>query len=108
MKKMDEMDRSIQLRAEELAYKVVLGALAGSTCANWANAVLYKMPPDLVPGLILCLAVCVQGISQILFKQEMVRGDEESPEPNRAAQVLGAAAALGAFVLAAGVLLLWV
>lgn len=85
---------------------MALGALAGSTCANWANAILYKMPPDLVPGLILCLAVCVQGVAQILFKQEMVRGDEESPEPNRAAQVLGAAAALGAFVLAAGVLLL--
>lgn len=106
MKKMDEMDRSIQLRAEELAYKVVLGALAGSTCANWVNAVLHKLPPDLLPGLILCLAVCVQGVSQILFKQEVVRGDEDSQEPNRAAQVLGAAAALGTFLLAAGILLL--
>ena len=34
MKPMDEMERSIQLRAEELAYKAVLGGLAGSTCAT--------------------------------------------------------------------------
>ncbi len=106
MRKMDEMDRSIQLRAEELAYKVVLGALAGSTCANWANAILHKLPPDLMPGLLLCLAVCVQGFSQILFKQEMVCGDNESQEPNRAAQILAAAVAVAAFLVTIGLFLL--
>ena len=46
MKKMDEMDRSIQLRAEELAYKAVLRALIVWTCATWSNALLYRLPPD--------------------------------------------------------------
>lgn len=105
MKKMDEMDRSIQLRAEELAYKAVLAALAGWTCGSWANAFLHELPPDLLPGLVLCLAVCIQSFSQILFKQGMVEGDEEFQEPNRAAWVLIAAAALGAFLLVMGGLL---
>lgn len=106
MKKMDEMDRSIQLRAEELAYKTVLGALAGSTCATWLQAFLSKQAPNLMPGLFLCLAVCIQGFTQVLFKQKMVEGDDEYRQPNRFAQVLGVAAGLGAFILFIGVLLL--
>lgn len=106
MKPMDEMDRSIQLRAEEVAYKAVLGALAGSTCATWLQAFLTKQAPDLVPGLILCLAVCIQGFTQVLYKHKMVEDDEEYREPNRPAQVLGAAVALGAFLLFTGLLLM--
>lgn len=106
MKQMDEMDRSIQLRAEELAYKAVLGALAGSTCATWLQAFTDRQAPDLVPGLILCLALCIQGFSQVLFKHKMVEDDEEYQEPNRPARMLGAAAALLAFLLFVGAFLL--
>ena len=106
MTKMDEMDRSIQLRAEELAYKAVLGALIGWTCATWSNALLYRLPPDLLPGLILCLAVCIQGFSQLLIKQKMVAGDEESQEPNRIARILVATVAVISFLVCTGLLLL--
>lgn len=106
MKPMDEMERSIQLRAEEVAYKAVLGGLAGSTCATWLQAFLTKQAPDLVPGLLLCLAVCIQGFTQVLYKHRMVEDDEEYREPNHPARMLGAAVALGAFLLFVGLLLM--
>ena len=106
MKKMDEMDRSSQLRAEELAYKAVLGALIVWTCATWSNALLHRLPPDLLPGLILCLAVCIQGFSQLLIKQKMVAGDEESQELNHIARILVATVAVISFLVCTGLLLL--
>lgn len=62
MKKMDEMDRNIQLRSKEWGYRTAYNPL---------------------PGLILCVAVCIQGFSQSVIKRRMIAGDEEYREPNR-------------------------
>ena len=102
MKKMDEMDRHIQLLAEELAYKVALGALAGSTCSTCLQAFLTKQPLNVIPGLILCMVLFSQTFAQVIFKHQMVEGDEEYKEPNKPAWILGAVVALSVFILIVG------
>ena len=40
----------------------------------------------MLPCLILCLSISVQGFTQIAIKQKMVDGDEEYKEPNKLVQ----------------------
>ena len=76
MKKMDEMDRDIQLRAEEWGYKTVLLALCAWTILNVYQSLTNHIKLDMLPCLILCLTVCVQTLSQMIMKRKMVAGDD--------------------------------
>lgn len=83
MKKIDEMDRNIQLRSEEWGYRAVLLALCAWTLFNCWQTLMYDVQNNPLSPLILCFAVCVQGFSRIAMKQKMVAGDEEYREPNK-------------------------
>ena len=83
MKELDEMGRNIQLRAQEISYRITLLILSVWTFYNcwqvFANDAKYSP----LPGLIVCLAVSVQGFSQMAMKRKMIAGDEEYHEPNK-------------------------
>ncbi|MBR4670283.1 MAG: hypothetical protein IKO84_06760 [Butyrivibrio sp.] len=106
MKKMDEMDRNIQLHAEEWGYKTVLLALCVWTIFNAYQAYANKTKIDMLPCLILCLSICVQVISQAAMKQKMVAGDEEYKEPNKLVYAIFFAVVIVAVVLSLGVFFL--
>ena len=109
MKKMDEMDRNIQLHSEEWGYKTVILALCIWTIFNIYQSLKYGAELKMLPCLILCLSVCVQGFSQIVMKRKMIVGDEEYKEPNKLVQAIFAAIviiviifSIGAFILIKG------
>ena len=77
------MERNIQLRAEERGYKAVLSALCLWTLFNLYKALANRTKVEMLPCLLLCLAVCVQVFSEIAMKQKMTAGDEEYKEPDR-------------------------
>ena len=83
MKKMDEMDRNIQLHSEEWGYRAALLSLSAWTLFNCWQTLMYDFEYSPLPSLILCFAVCVQGFSQMAMKHKMVAGDEEYREPNK-------------------------
>ena len=103
MKKMDEMDRSIQLRSEEWGYKTALLALCAWTIYNTYQALVNGAELKMLPCLILCLSVCVQGFSQIAMKRKMIAGDDEYKEPNKLVQAIILAIVIVIVVLAVGV-----
>ncbi len=82
MKKMDEMDRAIQLRAEEWGYRAAILSLSIWVLYNCWQTLAKGAAYAPLPGLILCLSVSVQGFYQIGMKQKMVEGDQEYREPN--------------------------
>ena len=102
MKKMDEMDRDIQLRAEEWGYKTVLLALCAWTILNVYQSLTNHIKLDMLPCLILCLTICVQTLSQMIMKRKMVAGDEEYKEPNKLLYAIVAAIVIAAIVLSLG------
>lgn len=59
-----------------------------------------------LPGLIVCLAVCVQGFAQTAMKRKMIAGDEEYREPNKILWAIVAVVALTAVLLSVGTFLL--
>lgn len=83
MKKMDEMDRNIQLRSEEWGYRSVALALAAWTLFNCWQTFKHGATYNPLPMLVLCFSTCVQGFSQVAIKQKMIAGDEEYKEPNK-------------------------
>ena len=83
MKKMDEMDRNIQLHSEGWGYRAALLSLSAWTLWNCWQTLMYDLAYNPLPSLILCFAVSVQAFSQIAMKQKMVAGDEEYREPNK-------------------------
>lgn len=102
MKKMDEMDRNIQLRSEEWGYRVVMLALSAWTLFNCWQTVMNEAKYNPFPCLILCLSMCVQSFSQIAIKQKMVAGDEEYKEPNKLVQTIIAAVVIVVVILSIG------
>ena len=93
MKKLDEMDRNIQLRSEEIGYKVTLLILSVWTFYDcW----------QVLPGLIVCFAVCIQGFSQMAMKRKMIAGDEEYHEPNKFVWAIVGVIAVVAILLSIG------
>lgn len=82
MKRMDEMDRTIQLRSEEWGYRAALLALSAWTLFGCWQTLMQDAKPNLLPSLILCVVTSIQRFSQIAMKQKMVAGDEEYQEPN--------------------------
>ncbi len=107
MRKMDEMERSIQLHAEEWGYRAALLSLSAWALFNCWQALANGSEYSPLPALILCLAVCVQGFSQMAMRRRMVAGDEEYREPNKllraavvAIVVIALALSVGAYLLA--------
>ena len=86
MRKMDEMDRAIQLRSEEWGYKTALFGLCGWTVFNIYQSITKGIELEMLPCLILCLSISVQGFAQTAIKQKMIDGDEEYKEPNKLVQ----------------------
>lgn len=83
MRKPDEMERNIQLRATELSYRVCALALCAWTLYNCWQSLVNGTEYQPLPALILCLAGSVQSFSQLAMKQKMVAGDEEYRAPNQ-------------------------
>ena len=83
MKKMDEMDRKIQLRAEQISYRVMLLILSVWTLYNCWQTLANGEKFNLFPGLLVCLADSVQSVSQMVMKRKMIDGDDEYHEPNK-------------------------
>ena len=101
MKKLDEMDRNIQLRSEEWAYRAVLLGLSVWTIFNCWQALMHHGGSPL-PGLILCAAVSIQGFSQRAMKQKMVAGEEEYREPNKLLWTILASIVAAVLILSVG------
>jgi len=80
MRKMDEMDRAIQLRSEEWGYKTALFGLCGWTVFNIYQSITKGIELEMLPCLILCLSISVQGFAQTAIKQKMIDGDEDFKE----------------------------
>ena len=106
MKKMDEMERSIQLHAEEWGYKggPAVPERVGALQLLAGAHVRSEYSP--LPALILCLAVCVQGFSQMAMRRRMVAGDEEYRSPNKLLRAAVAAIVVIALALSVGAYLL--
>ena len=103
MRKMDEMDRAIQLRSEEWGYKTALFGLCGWTVFNIYQSITKGIELEMLPSLILCLSISVQGFAQTAIKQKMIGGDEEFKEPNKLVQGVILAVVTVIVVLAVGV-----
>ncbi len=102
MKKIDEMDRNIQLRAEEIGYRLTLIILSVWTLYNCWQTLVNGAKYNPFPGLIMCLVVSVQSLSQTIMKQKMIAGDEEYHEPNRILWMIAAGIATAAIALSVG------
>ncbi|QUC02895.1 hypothetical protein [Atopobium sp. oral taxon 416] len=105
MKKMDEMDKNIQLRSEERGYKAALIALCTWTLFNMYQSLVNGAKFEILPCLILCLSMCVQGFSQLAMRRKMIAGDEEYKEPNKLAQAIIAVIVIIVVILSVGVYL---
>ena len=102
MKKMDEMDRNIQLRSEEWGYRVALLMLCGWALFNSWQTLAYGAKHNPLPSLILCAAVSVQSFVQLGLKQKMVEGDEEYRQPNLLLRTIIFTIVAAAVILSAG------
>lgn len=102
MKKMDEIDRNIQLHSIELGYKVAVLCLCAWILFNSYQTLINGAKYEPFPSFILCLTVCVQSFSQIAMKQNMVIGDEEYKEPNRLVQIIIVSLVVIAVILSIG------
>ena len=103
MKKRDEMDRNIQLRSEAWGYKAVLLALCAATLWNCGQTWLNHSQYHPWPSLLLGMAVCVQGFSQLALKRRMIAGDDEYHEPNKLLWTAAAAFVILVLAVALGV-----
>ena len=103
MKKMDEMDRDIQLRSEEWGYKTALLGLCAWTGFNIYQALVGGGKLEMLPCLILCLSISVQGFAQTAIKQKMIDGDEDFKEPNKLVQGIFLIIVILIVVLAIGI-----
>lgn len=83
MKKMDEMDRNLQLRSEEWGYRFLVLALSMWTLFNSWQTIVNGEKYKPFPCLILCLSICVQSFTQMAMKEKMVEGDDEYKEPSK-------------------------
>lgn len=102
MKKLDEMDRNIQLQSQAWGYKFALLSLSGWTLFNIYQKIANGVKLEMIPCFILCLSLCVQGFSQLAMKHAMIDGDEEYKEPNIVLQSIITAVVVIVVVLAIG------
>lgn len=102
MKKMDEMDKNINLRAQEIAYKVTIFIMSIWTLYNCFQVLANGEKYSPLPGLIVCLAVAIQSFSQMAIKRKMIAGDEEYHEPNKIVIAIIGIIAISAILLSVG------
>ena len=102
MKKMDEMDRNIQLHSEEWGYRAALLSLSAWTLFNSWQTLMYDLEYNPLPSLILCFVVCVQSFSQMAMKRKMIAGDEEYREPNKLLRAVIASIVIVVLILSIG------
>ena len=100
MKKMDEMERNIQLRAKERSYHMILLALGIWTFYNCWQTLQNGASYHPLPGLLVCGGACIQGASQELMKRKMAAGEEGYREPRTLLWASVAAAAVSTVLLA--------
>mgnify|MGYP000342901523 CR=1 FL=1 len=102
MKKMDEMDRNIKLRSEELGFKGAVLALAIWTLYECWNKLFNSGSNNLLPSLILIAVLCVQRFYEMAIKRKMIAGDEEYKEPHKLLWVIISIVAVVAIILSIG------
>lgn len=83
MKKMDEMEKNIRLRAESWGFRAAVLAMMIWSLFNILQSRIYGVQFSPFPSFVLCFMVFVQSCSQIFIKQKMIAGDEEYKEPNK-------------------------
>ena len=101
-KRMDEMDRQIQLLSEQRGYRVIVLALALWVLYNCWQAFFRGEAYSPLPAQILCLGVSVQSFSQLAIGRKMVEGDAEYQAPNRLARAILLTVAITAILLSVG------
>jgi len=102
MKKIGEMDRNIKLRSESLGYKAALMCLAIWTLYESWQTLSNGGAHNILPMMVLMVALCVQGFSEMAMKRKMISGDEEYKEPNKILRSVIAIIAIVAIVLSIG------
>lgn len=105
MKVMDEMDKKIRLRSEELGFKVAVLALAVWNLYEFGDHLFNGTDNNPLPSLILIVVLCVQTFSEMVMKRKMIAGDEEYKEPNKLLLSIISAVAIVAIILSLGVYL---
>ena len=95
-KRMDEMDRQIQLLSEERGYRVIVLALALWVLYNCWQTFFRGEAYAPLP------AVSVQSFSQVAMNQKMVEGDAEYQAPNRLARTILLTVVITAILLSVG------
>lgn len=102
MKKMDEMNRNIRLRSEELGFKAAVFVLAVwvliECWRNFTGGDIFNP----IPMIILAAVLCVQGFSEMFMRRKMISGDEEYREPNKFLWGMISAIVIIAIVLSIG------
>lgn len=101
-KRMDEMDRQIQLLSEERGYRAIVLALALWVLYNCWQTFFRGEAYAPLPALILCLGGSVQSFSQVAMNQKMVEGDAEYQAPNRLARTILLTVVITAILLSVG------
>lgn len=102
MKKLDEMDKIIKLRSESLGYKAALMCLAIWTLYESWKTLSNGGAHNILPMMVLMVASCVQGFSEMSMKRKMISGDEEYKEPNKIMRSVIAIIAIVAITLSIG------
>ena len=83
MKKMDEMDRNIQLRSESIGYRAAMFALAIWILYDLWNYWFNGGVKNILPTTLTTIVLLVQQFSALNIKRKMIAGDEEYKEPNQ-------------------------
>lgn len=102
MKKIDEMNRNIQLRAQEWGYRAALSALGVWTLFNCYQTLGTGAAYHPLPGLILCFSVGIQSFYQLALERQMVAGDADYQAPNKFLHTLAASLIIAAIILSIG------
>lgn len=107
MKKLDEMDKKIRLKAHSASFKVTLLLLSFWTLYESCVAFMEKQAVRSIPGYILLVAVVFESIYEQILKHRMVEGDEEYKEPNKVLLIIITIIVAIAIILSIGSVLIF-
>lgn len=88
MKKRDEMDKNIHLRAEAIGFKVSTILLSMWTIYSSWKTIVYGDKFNVIPILIYTASFGAQGFAQAIIKRKMIEGDDEYKEPNKVLRII--------------------
>ncbi|WP_244835025.1 hypothetical protein [Clostridium sp. BJN0001] len=106
MKKMDEMNRTIRLRSEELGFKSSVLILTLWVLYECFQVFFNKGTYSSLPSICLIITLSIQQLSEIVMKRKMISGDDEYKEPNKILSYIIIFVALIALLLSIGSYLL--